>query len=68
MKARVEVRHYEYVHTAALHAMYDTVHRVLINRCTHTYVEYFRGTTRTTMRKVNNLEIEAAANSKIQYD
>jgi hypothetical protein len=29
MKARVEVRHY------ALHAMYDTVHRALINRYTH---------------------------------
>ena len=32
MKARVEVRHY----TVALHAMYETVHRALINRYTHT--------------------------------
>ena len=35
MKARVEVRHY--VRTVALHAMYDTVHRALINRYTHNY-------------------------------
>ena len=32
MKARVEVRR---LRTVALHAMYDTVHRALINRYTH---------------------------------
>ena len=34
MKARVEVR-IDIVITAALHAMYDTVHRALFNRYTH---------------------------------
>ena len=38
MKARVEVR-LDYC-TVALHAMYDTVHRALINRYTHTYRSY----------------------------
>ena len=40
MKARIEVRHYVLYCTEALHAMYmyDTVHRALINRYTHTYV------------------------------
>ena len=35
MKARVEVRLLRTV--LALHAVYDTVHRALINRHTHTY-------------------------------
>ena len=34
IKTRVEVRHF--VRTVALRAMYDTVHRALINRYTHT--------------------------------
>ena len=36
MKARVRVRRDTYDTPVALHAMYDTVHRALINRYTHT--------------------------------